>query len=52
MPKKPVEIKPHPYGVEIGVLLSMLKLTEARTLQSFLMNEFSRVGSGTAKQIC
>ena len=52
MPKKPVEIKPHPYGVEIGVLLSMLKLTEARTLQSFLMNEFSRVGFGTAKQIC
>ena len=52
MPKKVVEIKPHPYGIEIGVLLSMLKLTEARTLQSFLMNEFSRVGSGTAKQIC
>ncbi len=50
--KKPVEIKPHPYGVEIGILLSMLKITDARTLQSFLMNEFSRVGSGTAKQIC
>jgi len=52
MPKKPVEIKPHPHGVEIGVLLSMLKISEARTLQSFLMNEFSRVGPGTAKQIC
>lgn len=52
MPKKPIEIKPHPYGVEIGRLMSMLKLTEGRTLQSFLMNEFSRVGSGTAKQIC
>jgi DNA topoisomerase VI subunit B len=52
MPKKAVEIKPHPYGIEIGVLLSMLKMTEAKSLQSFLMNEFSRVGSGTAKQIC
>ena len=52
MPKKSVEIKPHPYGIEIGVLLSMLKLTESRTLQSFLTNEFSRVGYGTAKQIC
>jgi DNA topoisomerase VI subunit B len=52
MPKKPVEIKPHPYGIEIGMLLSMLKLTDARTLQSFLCNEFSRVGPGTAKQIC
>lgn len=52
LPHKPVEIKPHPYGVELGVLIRMLKLTEARTLQSFLMNEFSRVGPGTAKEIC
>jgi len=52
MPKKPTEIKPHPYGIEIGRLMNMLKWTENRTLQSFLMNEFSRVGSGTAKQIC
>ncbi len=52
MPKKAIEIKPHPYGVEIGRLISMLALTESRTLQSFLMSEFSRIGSGTAKQIC
>ncbi len=52
LPKKPVEIRPHPYGVELGILITMLKNTEARTLQSFLMKEFSRVGSGTAKQIC
>ncbi len=52
LPVKPVEIKPHPYGVELGVLISMIKLTESRTLQSFLMNEFSRVGPGTAKDIC
>ncbi|MCH8067205.1 MAG: DNA topoisomerase VI subunit B [Nanoarchaeota archaeon] len=52
LPKKAVEIKPHPYGIEIGILLSMLKLTEAKSLQNFLMSEFSRVGSGTAKQIC
>jgi len=52
LPRKPKEIKPHPYGVEIGRMISMLKLTNAKTLQSFLMNEFSRVGSGTAKLIC
>ena len=52
IPKKPVEIKPHPYGVELGRLMNMIKFTEARTLQSFLTNEFSRVGPGTAKQIC
>ncbi|MBN2457753.1 DNA topoisomerase VI subunit B [Candidatus Woesearchaeota archaeon] len=52
MPNKTEAIKPHPYGVELGVLQDMLKLTESKTLQSFLMNEFSRVGAGTAKQIC
>ena len=52
LPKEPKSIKPHPYGVELGNLISMLKYTECRTLQSFLTEEFSRVGSGTAKQIC
>lgn len=52
MPVKPKEIKPHPHGVELGVMQQKLKDTEARTLQSFLTNEFSRVGSGTAKEIC
>ena len=41
LPTRPIEIKPHPYGVELGVLIKMLRLTESRTLQSFLMNEFS-----------
>ena len=52
LPPKPVDIKPHPYGVELGILINMLKATESRTLQSFLINEFSRVGPGTAKEIC
>jgi len=52
MPKEPKEIKTHPYGVELGRLLKMIHITESRTLQSFLSNEFSRVGSGTAKEIC
>lgn len=52
LPREPKEIKPHPYGVELGILIKMLKWTEARTLQSFLTKEFSKVGSGTAKKIC
>ena len=52
LPVNPKEIKPHPYGMELGMLLRMLHDTETRTLQSFLTNEFSRVGAGTAKQIC
>ena len=52
LPEIPKEIKPHPYGIELGNMIKMLRATECRTLQSFLTNEFSRVGSGTAKQIC
>jgi len=52
LPKEPMEIKPHPYGVELGMMLKMLKFTESRTLQAFFTNEFSRVGPGTAKEIC
>jgi DNA topoisomerase-6 subunit B len=52
LPKEPKVIKPHPYGVELGNLMSMLANSSARTLQAFLTQEFSRVGSGTAKKIC
>ncbi len=52
LPVEPKEIKPHPYGVEIGLLMRMLDNTPCRTLQSFLTTEFSRVGDGTAKEIC
>lgn len=51
-PPEAKEIKPHPYGVELGFLIHMLQSTEARTLQSFLTKEFSRVGADSAKQIC
>jgi DNA topoisomerase VI subunit B len=52
LPKKAVNIKPHPYGVELGFLIRMLMQTPSRTLQAFLTTEFSRVGPGTAKEIC
>jgi DNA topoisomerase-6 subunit B len=52
LPKEPKEIKPHPYGVEIGFLIKMLKDTETKSLLSFFTTEFSRVGPGTAKDIC
>ena len=52
MPVSPHEIQPHPYGVELGRLMKMLNYTEYKTLQAFLTKEFTRVGPGTAKQIC
>jgi len=52
MPVETREIKPHPYGVELGVLIKMLHDTKARTLQSFLHSDFSRVSTRVAKVIC
>jgi DNA topoisomerase VI subunit B len=52
LPPEPKEIKPHPYGVELGMLVTMLKDTRAPTLSQFLTHAFSRVSSGVAKRIC
>ncbi|MHC4116625.1 MAG: DNA topoisomerase VI subunit B [Planctomycetota bacterium] len=52
LPVQTNEIKPHPYGVELGMLIKMLHDTKARTLQSFLHTEFSRISSNVAKKIC
>lgn len=52
LPPEPKEIKPHPYGVELGRLIKMLELTQTKTLQQFLTEEFVRVGPNTAKEIC
>jgi len=52
LPPLPKEITPHPHGVELGIFRRMLKATKSRTVASFLTNDFSRVGAGSAKQIC
>ena len=51
LPPRPVEIKPHPHGIELGLLIQMLNTTRSRTLLHFLEEEFSRVGRKTARQI-
>ncbi|MEK6861440.1 MAG: DNA topoisomerase VI subunit B [Nanoarchaeota archaeon] len=51
LPEEPKEIKPHPYGIELGVLIRMLRNTESRNLRSFLTNEFSRVSNAVADEI-
>jgi len=51
LPPRPMEIKPHPRGVELGRLIQMLNNTSSRTLLQFLENEFSRVGRKTAREI-
>ena len=51
LPATPKEVRPHPHGVELGVLLKMMQDSKARTLQKFLTHEFSRVSPRVAKEI-
>jgi len=52
LPVETKEIKPHPYGIELGTLMKMLKETGATKLGGFLSGEFSRVSPATARQVC
>lgn len=52
LPDQPKEIKPHPYGVELGIFRRMLSTTRAKNIISFLKGDFSRVGKISAEQIC
>ncbi|MBI9018734.1 MAG: DNA topoisomerase VI subunit B [Phycisphaerae bacterium] len=47
----PEAIKPHPYGVELGVLMKMAQDTEAKSMVEFLTSEFSRVSPRISQQI-
>ena len=51
LPPRPKEIKPHPWGIELGRLIQMLSVTASRTLLRFLVDEFSSVGKTTARRI-
>ena len=52
LPRKSVEIKPHPYGIELGTLIKMAKNTKSRKLSSFLKSEFTSMGDRTTKAVC
>lgn len=51
LPRQPISIKPHPHGIELGMLMKMMQSTQETTIRSFLMNDFSKVGTGTAAEI-
>jgi DNA topoisomerase-6 subunit B len=56
LPPETKEIQPHPRGIELGILLQMLKEGEVEkpgvTLYHFLQEKFSRVSSATASALC
>jgi len=51
LPPVPREVRPHPHGVELGMLLKMMQDSRAKTTQKFLTSEFSRVSPRVAKEI-
>jgi DNA topoisomerase-6 subunit B len=51
LPAEPAEIKPHPYGVELGSLQRILKDTKARSVSQALQTEFSRVSAKVAEKL-
>jgi DNA topoisomerase-6 subunit B len=51
LPPPPREIKPHPYGIEFGMMLKMLHDTKSHSVAGFLSSEFSRVSAALAQEI-
>jgi DNA topoisomerase-6 subunit B len=55
LPPETREIQPHPKGIELGILLQMLKdyeATEKGSLFNFLQERFCRVSSAAAASMC
>ncbi len=52
LPREPQEIKPHPHGVELGMLLNMLHDADDSTVKQVLSSSFSRVSASVAEDIC
>lgn len=52
MPARVESVKPHPYGVELGVLIKMLKDAKGRSVRGFLQEDFSRISAKVAAEIC
>jgi len=51
LPEEPREVKPHPYGVELGNFLRMLQSSDQKKVGGFLQNEFCRVSRKTGDEI-
>ncbi|MBS7338449.1 MAG: DNA topoisomerase VI subunit B, partial [Thermoguttaceae bacterium] len=52
LPPEPAEIKPHPYGVELGKLLEMTRETPCASIRKFLTESFCRVSPAIANELC
>jgi DNA topoisomerase-6 subunit B len=51
LPPPAKSIRPHPYGVELGVLIEMMQASPARNVASFLSNDFSRMSAKISEEV-
>jgi DNA topoisomerase VI subunit B len=52
LPREAQEIKPHPHGVELGMLHAMLSDGAGKTVKEVLVESFSRVSPAVATEVC
>jgi DNA topoisomerase-6 subunit B len=52
LPREAQEIKPHPHGVELGMLLKMMQDSDGMSAKAALVDNFSRVSPALAQNIC
>jgi len=52
LPREAQEIKPHPHGVELGMLQMMMQDSGTKTVKQVLVDDFSRVSPAVAQQVC
>ncbi|WP_394839710.1 DNA topoisomerase VI subunit B [Pendulispora rubella] len=52
LPREAEEIKPHPHGVELGMLLRMLHDSPGKSVKQVLIDDFSRISPALAEQVC
>lgn len=51
IPELPKEIKPHPKGITVDEIVTLVKATKARTVQGFILNDFDRTGAKSIEEI-
>ncbi|HSY21121.1 MAG TPA: DNA topoisomerase VI subunit B [Polyangiaceae bacterium] len=52
LPREAQEIKPHPRGVELGMLHTMLADSPDKSVKQVLVDDFSRISPAVAQEIC
>ncbi|MGA2450629.1 MAG: DNA topoisomerase VI subunit B [Polyangiaceae bacterium] len=52
LPREAQEIKPHPHGVELGMLQTMLQDSGGQSVKQVLVSDFSRVSPAVSEAVC